>query len=475
MKRFRLTRRDVLRGLFGTTIGLPLLECMLNDSGTAYAQGAALPLRYFLFFCPTSLVTSGSRQEGLTPTQTGTGWDVRPVLQPLVDRGVAADTSVVSGLFVPPLNAPGGYNVDYHGQAPFAVLTGQRSGFTGVNWRPQNWSADQLVARHFGANGRLPFLIYQLDTQRGGSVCYEQTTGFSNEPPIVYRTIEPQLSPANAYRQLFTGFTPGAAMPDPDVALELRLRQSSLSYARERITALQQKLGANDRRTLEDHLTRVRALEQRLAMTQAPVVTPACRDPGALTDPANIATGLPDQVARAGLFTDLIELAFACDRTRVVTFIGASVMTGSGMRHQQWQSIGGLHGEVQHASTQASLDAANRWFVDVFAQVVARFKRTQEGASTVLDRTAAIFAMEGGKGLTNDNQRSGDGGADPNHSVDNYVMLVAGRAGGLKPSQHISLRGQDRHPAVVFNSVFQALGVPGQLGEISGTVPQLLT
>jgi len=83
--------------------------------------------------------------------------------------------------------------------------------------------------------------------------------------------------------------------------------------------------------------------------------------------------------------------------------------------------------------------------------------------------------MEGGKGLTSDPQRSGNGGGDPNHSLDNAVMLLGGRAGGLRPGQHLNLAGQDRHHGVIFNSALRALGVPGQLGEVSGTVDALFT
>ncbi len=474
MKPFRLSRRTVLRGALGTSLGLPMLDCMLNGNGTALANGAPIPCRYFVFYCPTSLVGSGSRQEGLTPTQAGATWDVRPVLQPLQTQGVVADVQVVSGLFCAPVNVPGGYNRDHHGQAPSAVMSGVRSGWTGTLWRPQGWSADQLIAKVIGTSTRFPLLYYQLDSQTGGTyVSFEETNGFSGEAARVYRGVQPQLSPAAAYRQLFTNFTPPNAMPDPQATLELRLRQSSLSYTKDRITALNAKVGAKDRQTLDEHFTRVRTLEQRLASTTPPTISPACRDPGAITDPPDVDTNLPDQEARAQRFIDCIELAFACDATRVLTLGGASVMTGPGMRHPQWRTVGGLHGEVQHASTQANLDAANRWFVDVYARVLARFKRTVEGPGTVLDRTVGLFVMEGGKGLTSDAQRSGDGGGDPNHSLDNSVMLVGGRAGGLRPSKHVNLSGRDLHHGVVFNSAMRALGVPGQLGEISGTVDAL--
>jgi hypothetical protein len=477
MSQKRSSRRAFLRGAAGTVVGLPLLESMLDRNGVAYADGSELPRRWFLMQCPTSLVVSGSHeasQEGLTPSQAGFGYDVTPVLQPLSDHAISSEVSVVSGLFVAPLDVPGGYNVDYHGQATFASMTGQRSGFSGTTWRPQGWSPDQLVANAIGGETLYRYLYYQLDPQpEGHSVCYEQTRGFSDEPPIVYQSIKPQVSPALAYLSLFSEFQPPGAEPNPQAELERRLRVSSLSYAGDQITALQNRLGAADKQTLDQHLTRVRELEMRL---QATTVPPGawCDDPLLpADDPADLGQNLPDQEARAALFVDLIQMAFACDMTRVLTLGGASAMTGTGMRHQQWSAIGGLHGEVQHASPQANLDAANRWFVDVYARVVASFAAIPEGTGSMLDHIAATFMMEGGKGLTNDPNRSGDGGGDPNHSVDNAVMLLAGRAGGLAAGQHLNLTGQDLHPAVVLNTAIQAVGVDERLGEIDTTLDEL--
>jgi hypothetical protein len=473
--RRRISRRTILRGAFGTAISLPLFEFMLNDNGNALADGTALPCRYFVAQCPTALVTSGSRDEAMTPARSGFDYDTRFVLEPLRDRGVNGDVSVISGLFAPPLEAPGGYNVDYHGQATFAIMTGLRSGFSGVTWRPQGVSADQIVASAIGLSTRFPYLYYQLDPEAGGTqVSYEQTRGFDDEPEIVYRGITPQVSPALAYASLFMDFVPPDTTPDPQAELERRLRVSSLSYAREQITSFQGRLGANDRRILEEHLSRVRALETRLADVSSVPTGAGCSDPMiSSVDPPALATDLPDQDARAELFVELVQMAFACDMTRVLTLGGASVLTGAGMRHSMWNSIGGLHGEVQHASDQENLDAANRWFVDVYARVIAGLKATPEGPGTVLDRTAAVFVMEGGKGLSDDDQRSGDGGGDPNHSVDNAVMLLGGRSGGLRAGQHLNLSGMDLHPAVVMNTAMRAVGVDENLGEITGTLDAL--
>ena len=51
--KLRISRRAVLRGLaYGgaISVGLPALECMLDSSGKALADGTALPKRFGVFF-----------------------------------------------------------------------------------------------------------------------------------------------------------------------------------------------------------------------------------------------------------------------------------------------------------------------------------------------------------------------------------------------------------------------------------------
>ncbi|MFM7734585.1 MAG: hypothetical protein ACKPBU_01195, partial [Alphaproteobacteria bacterium] len=53
MRCTRIDRRTVLRGMLGgaaVSIGLPLLEVFLDDHGSAYADGGALPVRFGTWF-----------------------------------------------------------------------------------------------------------------------------------------------------------------------------------------------------------------------------------------------------------------------------------------------------------------------------------------------------------------------------------------------------------------------------------------
>ena len=53
------TRRRLLRGMLAgsaVTVGLPILDCVLNDNGTAFADtGAPLPTRFASWFWPLGL------------------------------------------------------------------------------------------------------------------------------------------------------------------------------------------------------------------------------------------------------------------------------------------------------------------------------------------------------------------------------------------------------------------------------------
>ena len=59
-----ITRRRVLRGMLGgaaVSVALPLLDCFLNTNGTAYADGAPLPVT------PRNKIRFAERQRQVAP------------------------------------------------------------------------------------------------------------------------------------------------------------------------------------------------------------------------------------------------------------------------------------------------------------------------------------------------------------------------------------------------------------------------
>ena len=458
-----LSRRTFLRGTAATAVGLPMLEAMMNDHGTALADGSALPCRFVLFYTPTALVSSSGRlSEGFTPTETGFGFGLPYCLEPLAERGVAEDVSAISNLFVAPFDAPGGYDRVYHSAAVHSTLSGQRHGFVGNFYDLAGTSVDQVISQAIGDQTPFPHLVYQVDPSNSGGLSFAQRSNGS------YAYVQAQTSPLQAYRNLFTGFTPpGDTTPVDD--LEQRLRVSSLSHVRDQIASLQSRLGTADRERLEFHLSEVRALETRLGETiGVPPVGTSCGVPSFPdADPGNVG-GLPDQEARALLFNDLIQMALACDMTRTVALYMSDKTTGEGMPHPAWNNgVGGLH-HVQHFTNNDALNDANRLIVSYYADLLAKLKATSESTGSLLDRTAAVFCMEGGKG-----GRMADGGGDPNHSTDNMVSLLAGRAGGLVPGQHVT--ANEDHQAIVFNTATRAIGLDLEIGDIRGHLPSLFS
>src|ERR1700687_488539 len=69
--RSRLNRRTFLRGA-GATVALPVLDAMLNDSGTALAGATSMPKRFLVALAGTSLGAYGDPVRNmLVPDRVG--------------------------------------------------------------------------------------------------------------------------------------------------------------------------------------------------------------------------------------------------------------------------------------------------------------------------------------------------------------------------------------------------------------------
>ena len=75
----QISRRRVLRGMLNgaaVSVGLPILECLLNVNGTAFASGAPLPLRFGTWFWGL-----GVNPERWIPKKVGADYDLGVELQ----------------------------------------------------------------------------------------------------------------------------------------------------------------------------------------------------------------------------------------------------------------------------------------------------------------------------------------------------------------------------------------------------------
>ena len=109
-----------------------------------------------------------------------------------------------------------------------------------------------------------------------------------------------------------------------------------------------------------------------------------------------------------------------------------------------------------------------QWHIAHYAYLVDKMKKTPEGDGTLLDHSVLVFMPEAGHGTQLNDATT----KYATHSVEDMVLLVGGRAGGLKPGRHIPSAGA--HPGRVLLSCIQAAGASATtFGEVSGNMPEL--
>src|SRR5436853_4057815 len=141
-----VSRRMVLKGI-GASIALPLLDAM-SPASTAWAQTAAgsTPKRLAFVGFP-----HGAIMDRWSPVQTGTTYEMSPILQPL--EPFRQHLTIVSGL-----RNKQGETPEPHGYIESTWLSCVKPWDHGLAGPDSGVTADQLAARHVGQDTRLPSL-----------------------------------------------------------------------------------------------------------------------------------------------------------------------------------------------------------------------------------------------------------------------------------------------------------------------------
>jgi hypothetical protein len=516
MRSKRLHRRTLLRGAAGVAVALPVLECMLDDSGTALAQAnEPLPKRYAIVFAGQALggddwAKDQSRINGqslnqaghhITPAQSGAGYTITTPLRPL--RDLQGEFSLISGMRIPySLTSaeaadvpPGGAFRDFHGGGSSPLLCGVRSQSSSFSAR--GVTSDQVVAKLNTGKTSIPSLVLRAQPS-----FYLSGYSFSGRQRISYRAandpIEAQDSPRTAFQSVFANFTPADSAGRAQFDWTQRSRRSVLDLITQKRNAVLAKLGAADRQRLGKHFDEIRALEQRIA-DMPEQAGGACRKPempaadpsvggdnaGAGSDSIATNTGYSQEHERSRLMLDLIHMAFVCDLTRAATMQITAFQS-----HMNVYPITGnldspvplarpiradLH-EVGHNGDadyrgQLAVSLCLQWHIGHYAYLIDKLRSSPEGSGNVLDNSAIIFMPEAGHGR---HLNTPTDTSPKTHSVEEMVLLVAGRAGGLRPGRHIPTQGA--HPAQCLISCLRAVGANGDtFGEVSGYLPELFT
>ncbi len=399
MSRHPLPRRTFLRGVLagGAAVALPLprLGGMLDGNGTALADGNPLIPRYMTWF-----FGNGVKRAKWIPTATGVGdaWAISPSLEPLAEY--KKWLTVVSGYDV---TTP---NENPHSSHPMGLLTGANSVKEGFVQRP---TVDQKIAELINSNTAYAGGLHVGISSHDGATATGTQISFKgpNQPN------PPNFSPAALFANLI-GLS--GAEPDPSA---LR-RQKLLDVISQDIAELKPRLGSEDRIRLDRHLAGIDELQVQInaaleghncgGMPVDPdVVYPDRGDDGAL------------RLARIEAFSDLLAFAFACDLTRVATF-----MFSCGACHDQYSEIGlpgGFHGDYGHGESPmgpdfaaAGFESGVKYAMSGLALTLKRFRDMPDGDGNLLDNSIILTTTCTG---------------DPSHDSFDYPMLLLGKGSGL--------------------------------------------
>jgi len=381
---------------------------------------------------------------------------------------------------------PGGAYRDFHGGASSPLLSGGRS--TSPEFRAGGITSDQVIAEQLRGQTLIDSLVYRVQPSwylAGSSYAGRQYISYG---PDAAR-IEAQVSPLVAYQALFDNFTPDDSAAQEAHEFRRSARLSVLDLIESKRQRVLTGLGAADRVRLERHYDELRELEMRVdAATALP--TGECSKPDAYGDDPPIGgdnagltsdeiatnTGYSNETLRGELLADLVHMALVCDLTRVFT-LQLTVFQSHMNVFQITSDLGvpmradlhevGHNGDTENRG-QLAVSTILKWHIGFYARLLSKLKATPEGDGNLLDHSAIFFMPEGGHGTQLNDATT----PNQTHSVEQMVLLLAGRAGGLEPGRHIDASGY--HPVQGLISGMQAAGYSGDsLGEVSGAIPDV--
>lgn len=428
-------RRTVLRGLLGgsaVALGLPALEAMMSPR--AFAVGGLFPKRFGLFFWGNGTLPGDpdkplENPDRWTPIGEGSGsaWTLSEQLAPLAaHKDVLA---VVTGLS---MKLPNTYP---HGSGAAGILSGavlskdSMDGFTAA-------TVDQVIAAEIGTTT----LFGSLQTAA------TDTLGLSFSGENARNPAE--FDPYALFQRLFgdTFVLPGG---EGLVSPTLGLRRSVLDAVMNDVGALQPRLGAADKARLDQHLTGLRELEQRLAkLEEDPPDLASCDRPPEPLEAYPDDGDYPQIEERNAAMADMLAMALACDQTRTFAHFLTEPITNA---RYPGTTDGNHNLTHDEPNPQPQVNAITIQNMGHFARLISALRAVPEGAGTLLDSCAVLGTTETSYGRI--------------HSKDNLAIVIAGSAGGkLVQDVHIHSPSQENVSKVMLTLIRSMDIVAGEWG-----------
>lgn len=448
-----LNRRTLLRGLISTgatcTIGLPLLEAMLNENGTALAQsGDPLSPLYVTWFFGNGILP------GLwNPKSTGAGaaWELSHQLQPLAE--LKEYLTVISGLEGKLVVS--GFE---HPSGSAGATTGSPMSGDAV----RSASIDQIVADTIAEGSLFRSLEVGVTPATPNGNPHSLHTVSHNGPNSRNNA---EYNPKAVFKRLFGVVEEPVDDGSADRAAKLlTVRKSVLDSIKQDGARLQNRLGATDRERIEKHLDAIRAIEMRLQAVDPGGETSVC---GGLTEPGvgpDAASEAPPQVNTA--MAELTTLALACERTRVATFMFSLPAAHVYYRHLANDMNADFHDTICHTdagdqSNQPRVDKGVLYAMRCLNEFLTKMKDTAHGAGNLLDSSLVYVTSDTAWGKI--------------HERTEWPVLLAGKANGnLRGDEHHRFQGEHLSRALLLVAQLMGtgkteFGLDG--GRVTNTLP----
>lgn len=417
-----IRRRTFLRST-GISLALPGLNLFADGSEDSMST---MPPRRMICIC-TPL---GLHPDNFFPTQSGKDYALSPYLDILKDY--RDEFTVISGL------AHAGMGSSFAHQASASFLTGApgagRPGFRNTI------SLDQFAADHVGTQTRFPSLA--LSGEGSGGLSWTRTGAL----------IAADNSPSRVFARLFLE---GKAEDMNEKIRSLEDGRSILDDVSDQANSLRSNLGSEDRGKLDEYLTSLRELEQRMVKDESWARKPK---PKVQVEPPKDIPNAADLIGRTRLLFDLSHLAIQTDSTRLITIM----LAGSSFAPPIQGVSLGHHDLSHHGKDPGKLEQLKIVELETMKTVrdlLAKLKQSREEGSSLLDRTTVFLGSNLGDGSS--------------HSTKNLPVLVAG--GGFQHGQHLAFDANNPPPLCnLYVNMLQRLGIEvDKFGTSTGTLTGL--
>jgi hypothetical protein len=296
-------------------------------------------------------------------------------------------------------------------------------------------SLDQLIARHYGDQTRVPSLV--MSSQGGvGPKSRSTTISFDGQG----RAIPAESSPRAIFERLFE------RPNENDRAARHKALASNkrrVDFLLEDARSLRNRLGRPDQQRLDEFLQSLSEVESRLNRAEK-WLDEAMPEVDRTKINLDVSPKGPTEFIRA--MFDLIVLAFETDTTRVATYqIAAEDGVGICDRFPAILGIGkkdGHHG-VSHGPVEY-WSQYDRYLSEQFAYFLERLSAVRENGERLLDDTFVLYGS----------------GTSTTHNARNYpIILAGGKNFGVQHGRYIKAK-EERPLGDLFVTMLHRLDIP---------------